>query len=79
MLRVLEVSADQTFFLAISVMDRYFIAASRIGGSLKSDDLHLLALVAIYISSKFEDVVAIPIQKIEKDAGHGKYSILDII
>lgn len=79
MLRVLNVKADQTFFLVVSIMDRYFLAKSLEGCCLKKEDLHLIGLVAVYIGSKFEDVHPISMENILVDASHGKYSILEII
>jgi len=57
--RVLKVSSDQTFFLAISLMDRYFEAKQKESVCLKKSQLHSIGLVCVFISSKYEDVIPI--------------------
>lgn len=77
-LRALKVSTDQTFFLAISIMDRYFAQKSRDGTQLLRSQVHLIGLVAVFISSKFEDVDPLCMQNVLVDAGHSKYSAHEI-
>jgi hypothetical protein len=54
-------------------MDRYFLAKQEETISIVKNDLHLLGLVSIYISSKFEDVIPIFMDNILRDAGHSKF------
>lgn len=46
---------------------------------LEKSDLHLVGLVSIFISSKYEDVIPIHMEQIIRDAGHGKFVRKDII
>jgi hypothetical protein len=55
-LRKHNLSSSQTFFIAISILDRYLM----IKQGLTKHDLHLLALGAIFVASKYEDPIAIP-------------------
>lgn len=59
MFRVLKVSSDQTFFLAIAIMDKFFEAKQKEGVCLRKGELHVIGLAAIFISSKYEDVIPI--------------------
>jgi hypothetical protein len=55
-------------------MDRYSIGKAQDKVKLARSDLHLIGLVSVYISSKFEDVIPIHMDNILKDAGHGKFT-----
>lgn len=48
--------ADSTFFLAISIMDRYFAALSREGTQLKLQELHVTGITCMFLASKYEDI-----------------------
>ncbi|CDW84539.1 n-terminal domain containing protein [Stylonychia lemnae] len=77
--RVLKVNNAQTFFLAASLMDRYFESQQQLGRVLDKGDLHLIGLVTILISSKYEDIYPIRMQQILKDAGHNKFQQSEIL
>lgn len=78
-LRALRVSCDQTLFLAISLMDRYFQAKGDEGCVLAKDSLHLTGLVAIFLSSKFEDVIPLDLEHLIKRAAFGKFVSEDVL
>jgi len=63
--------SDQTFFLAIDIMDRFFKNSSR---PLTSSDLHITGVVAMFIASKYEDVVPLMMKTMVNKIGHGKFS-----
>ena len=44
---------EQTFFLSISLMDRYFKWCAK---AKKLDDLHLIGVTSMFIASKYEDI-----------------------
>lgn len=77
--RVFRGSADQTFFLTISIMDRYFELKNLHNEKLDKSELHEIGLVAILIATKFEDVVPLQLDQILKDAGHSKFHKEDIL
>ena len=57
--RVLKVSAPQTFFLSAKIFDRYLIEKQKNKESIFQEDLYLIGLSCVFISSKYEDVVPI--------------------
>jgi hypothetical protein len=77
--RVLKRSADKTFYLAVSILDRFFAAMQKKKLSIAKSDLHIYGVVAIFISSKFEDVIPIFMTDILNNAAHGKFSQAEIL
>ena len=65
-----------TFELAVHIMDSFF---SKTRKKLKDDDIHLIGLTCIYISSKFEDMVPLRMSHIAKSIGHSTFSEKKII
>ncbi|CDW80095.1 UNKNOWN [Stylonychia lemnae] len=72
--KVLNKSVLKTFFLAIQILDRYFIRKQGNGQKARKQDLHITGLTAILVSSKFEDIVPIYMRQILVDAAHGKFT-----
>lgn len=60
-------------------MDKFFVNQQKSDISIKKEDLHLVGVVAILISSKYEDVQAIRTKQLITDACQGKYDINMII
>ncbi|CDW73935.1 UNKNOWN [Stylonychia lemnae] len=77
--RVLKLSSQTTFNLAVTIMDRYFHGMKLLKKVLDRQELHLVGLVSIFISSKYEDVIPIHMSQILRDAGHSKYQRSDVI
>ena len=65
-------TSDQTFFLAINIMDRYFKATDKV---LSGGDLHLAGVCAMYIASKYEDVIPLMMRTIINKIGHNKFEM----
>jgi cyclin A len=63
--------SDQTFFLAVNIMDRYFKNSDK---QLQSSDLHLLGVVSMFIASKYEDVIPLLMKTVINKIGHDKFS-----
>lgn len=61
----------QTFFLAVNIMDRYFKMVQR---NLETQDLHLSGIVAMFIASKYEDVIPLMMRTVVNKIGHGKFT-----
>ncbi len=72
-------SDDSTFFLSVSILDRYFAAMQQQKVVLKSHDLHLYGVVSMFLASKLEDVVPMFMKEIVRDATHGKFTSNEII
>jgi len=71
--------ADQTFFLAVSLMDRYFEALCQAYQlqpdpqySLELNELHITGIVAMFMASKYEDVFPLLMKTVVKKIGHEK-------
>ena len=63
--------SDQTFFLAVNIMDRYFKASPR---ALPITELHLTGLVAMFLASKYEDIMPFSLRTVYEKIGHKKFS-----
>lgn len=66
---------DQTFFIAVSLMDRYF------KNSLKTIDvseLHIIGVTSMFLASKFEDIYPLKMKTVYEKIGHQKLSIQEI-
>ena len=64
-------ASDQTFFLAVNIMDRYFKNCEK---QMKASDLHLVGIVSMFIASKYEDVIPLLMKTIVNKIGHNKFS-----
>jgi hypothetical protein len=62
---------DTTYFLAINIMDRFFKSYEK---TLKSEDLHIIGICAMFISSKFYDIYPLKLKIIVEKVSHGKFS-----
>jgi hypothetical protein len=72
--RALRVSNHTTFFTAVTVIDRYFLAKYSQGVSLGPETLYLIGMTSVLISSKLEDVEAIRMRTLIEKAGHNKFT-----
>ena len=62
---------ESTYFLSVNVMDRYFRLCTE---QLKPDDLHLIGICSMFISSKYYDVYPIKLKLITEKVAHNKFS-----
>ena len=44
---------EQTFFLSVQIMDRYFALVSH---SLELHELHIIGITSMFIASKYEEI-----------------------
>ena len=58
---------DQTFFLSVSLMDRFLKQSSRI---VQVSDLHIIGVTAMFIASKFEDIHPLKMKTVYEKIGH---------
>lgn len=70
--------ADQTFFLAISIMDRYFATLAKEGVSLKLQELHVTGITCMFMASKYEDIYPLLLRTVYQKIAHKKISTSDI-
>ena len=69
-------TSEATFFMAVNIMDRYFKYTTI---SHKPEDLHLIGLVCIFVSSKFCDIYPIKLRALCEKIAHNKYKSEDIL
>lgn len=65
-------NSDQTLFLAVNLLDRYFKATEK---SLSGNDLHLSGIVSMFIASKYEDVIPLLMRTVVNKIGHHKFEV----
>jgi len=58
---------DQTFFIAVSLQDRYFKGCS---SAQEVSDLHLTGVTAMFIASKFEDIYPLKMKTVFEKIAH---------
>ena len=58
---------DQTFFIAVSLMDRYFKGCKNIK---LVGDLHLTGVTAMFVASKFEDIYPLKMKTVYEKIAH---------
>lgn len=63
---------DQTFFLAVSLLDRYFKNKTEIR---EVGDLHIIGVTCMFIASKYEDVYPLKMKMVFEKIAHKKLSI----
>ncbi len=67
--------SDQSFYLAINILDRYF---KNVDKSLPSNELHLSGIVSMFIASKYEDIIPLLMRTVVNKIGHGKFNVRQI-
>jgi hypothetical protein len=72
--RALRVSTHTTFFTAVTVLDRFFLAKYHQKKSMGPETLYLIGMTSVLISSKLEDVEAIRMRTLLEKAGHNKFT-----
>lgn len=66
---------DQTFFVAINLLDRYAKASPK---QLLVNDLHLLGVTAMFIASKYEDILPLKMKIVYEKIAHKRLEIEQI-
>lgn len=66
---------DQTFFIAVSLMDRYF---KNCPDPLKVSSLHILGVTSMFVASKFEDINPLRMKTVDEKISQKKIPIEDI-
>lgn len=60
---------DQTFFLAVSLMDRYFKGKQE---RIPITDLHISGVTSMFIASKYEDIIPLKMKMVYEKIAHKK-------
>merc|ERR1712151_196214 len=66
---------DQTFFLAVSLIDRYFKNKQ---DTREISDLHIIGVTSMFIASKYEDIYPLKMKMVYEKIAHQKLAIEDI-
>jgi len=66
---------DKTFFLSISIMDRYLKRSSK----KQVTELHLVGVTSMFIASKYEDIQPLRMRTVFEKIAHKKLSIQAIL
>ncbi len=67
---------DNTFFIAVNTMDRYFKALG--SASLQPNELHLIGVAAMFMASKYEDIYPLRLRIVHEKISHKKLSCQEI-
>jgi len=63
---------DQTFFLAITLLDRYFKNKQ---GTREISDLHIIGVTTMFVASKYEDIYPLKMKMVFEKIAHKKLPI----
>lgn len=66
---------DQTFFIAVSLLDRYFKGCNV---TKQVGDLHLTGVTCMFVASKFEDIYPLKMKTVFEKIAHQKLEISKI-
>ena len=63
--------APRTYFLAVTIMDKYLISSLHNGIVRENTEIHLMGVVSMYLASKYEDVYPLHSKIISEKIAHG--------
>lgn len=61
---------DQTFFLAVNIMDRFFDQCNKNKQILELHDLHTTGVACMFIASKYQDIFPLLLKTVFNKIGH---------
>ena len=73
-IRVLNKSSEQTFFLTSRILDMYLQEKGRRSEYIQKGCLQIIGMVSLCLASKIEDVHPIHYSQLQRDAGHNKFN-----
>jgi hypothetical protein len=62
---------QRTYFLAMSIFDKYLIASHQEGTVLSNKEVHSVGVISMYLASKFEDVFPLHSKIVSEKIAHG--------
>ena len=69
----------RAYFLAVTIFDKYLIAAHQHGIVLTNKDVHQIGVTAIYMASKFEDVYPLQAKIVSEKIAHNSMTAKEIV
>jgi hypothetical protein len=70
---------QRTYFLAVAILDKYFIASHQHGVVLENEDVHTLGITCLYMASKYEDVYSLHSKIVSEKIAHFAISAENIV
>lgn len=70
---------QRTYFVAMSIFDKYLIASSQNGVVLSNKEVHSVGVISMYIASKFEDVFPLHSKIVSEKIAHGTMTPKQIV
>ncbi len=71
-------TSDQTYFMAVLLMDRYFEQTKHDQRALQLSELHITGVTCMFMASKYEDVYPLMMKTVFNKIGHKKISVESI-
>ena len=71
-------SSARTYFLTLTIIDKYLTACHQFGKVMENRDIHKIGIGAYYLASKYEDVYFLHSKMIGEKMGHGQVTSEDI-
>jgi hypothetical protein len=71
--------SQRTYFLAVAILDKYFIASHQYGVVLENKDVHPLGVTCLYMASKYEDVFPLHSKIVAEKIAHFAISAENIV
>lgn len=69
---------EQTLFLAVNLMDRYFAVCNKNGKVLPLEELHISGIACMFIASKYQDIYPLLMKTVYNKIGHQKVTVENI-
>ena len=71
--------SQRTYFLSVTILDKYLIASHQAGKVLQNKDIHPLGVTAMYMASKYEDVFPLHSKIVAEKIAHHAISAEQIV
>lgn len=71
--------APRTYFLSVTIMDKYMVSSMHNGIIRENSEIHLMGVVSMYLASKYEDVFPLHSKIISEKIAHGAITQKEII
>jgi cyclin-A len=66
--------SQRTYFLAVTIFDKYLVSANLNSMKLTNKDVHPVGVISMYIASKFEDTFPLHSKVVSEKIAHGTMS-----
>jgi len=63
--------SPKTYFLSLTILDKYLIAQHQQGVTLGNGDIHRIGMISMYLASKMDDVFPLHSKIVSEKIAHG--------